>query len=88
MRHETLLLGNIPPRGIDVSLTAYDDSFKWQAPPRDWLCLNIDAAISLPECSGTIVGVFQESSGEWNKGYLSNFFHFENSLFSICPLRV
>ncbi|KAK9046430.1 hypothetical protein V6N11_052317 [Hibiscus sabdariffa] len=45
------------------------DSFKWQAPLRDWLCLNTDDAVSLSEHSGTIEGVFQDSSGERVKGY-------------------
>ncbi|KAK8497081.1 hypothetical protein V6N12_000241, partial [Hibiscus sabdariffa] len=45
------------------------DSFQWQVPPHDRLCLNTDAAVSLPERLGTIRGIFRDSSGEWIKGY-------------------
>ncbi|KAK9009857.1 hypothetical protein V6N11_036381 [Hibiscus sabdariffa] len=45
------------------------DSFKWQVSLCNWLCLNIDVAVSSPKRSGIIGGVFQESSYEWINGY-------------------
>ncbi|KAK8538177.1 hypothetical protein V6N12_044313 [Hibiscus sabdariffa] len=55
----------VPPSSLQPRF----DSFQWQAPPCDFLCLNTDAADSFPARLGTIEGVFRDSSGVWDKGF-------------------
>ncbi|KAK9044905.1 hypothetical protein V6N11_058796 [Hibiscus sabdariffa] len=38
------------------------DSFQWQRPPHDCLCLNVDVVVSFPARLGTIGGVLWDSS--------------------------
>ncbi|KAK9001421.1 hypothetical protein V6N11_083205 [Hibiscus sabdariffa] len=44
-----------------------NDLLKWQAPPRDCLCLNTDVAVSFPGRLGVIGGVLRDYSGVWIK---------------------
>ncbi|KAL4285040.1 hypothetical protein GQ457_16G029350 [Hibiscus cannabinus] len=54
---------------ISVATHATDDFVQWVAPAHDWVCLNTDASVSLPDHLGSLGGVLRGSSGDWLRGY-------------------
>ncbi|KAL4282284.1 hypothetical protein GQ457_03G032640 [Hibiscus cannabinus] len=42
---------------------------RWQEPEPDWICLNVDAAVSPKSSSGSIGGVFRNHTGSWILGF-------------------
>ncbi|KAK8556750.1 hypothetical protein V6N12_003145 [Hibiscus sabdariffa] len=54
---------------VSVATHATDDFVQWVAPAHDWVCLNTDASVSLPDHLGSLGGVLRGSSGDWLRGY-------------------
>ncbi|KAK8509026.1 hypothetical protein V6N12_016870 [Hibiscus sabdariffa] len=54
---------------VSVATHATDDFVQWVAPAHDWVCLNTDASVSLPNHLGSLGGVLRGSSGDWLRGY-------------------
>ncbi|KAL4311250.1 hypothetical protein GQ457_01G038400 [Hibiscus cannabinus] len=54
---------SIPPRKHPLPPS------RWQEPEPDWICLNVDAAVSPKSSSGSIGGVFRNHTGSWILGF-------------------
>ncbi|KAK9011773.1 hypothetical protein V6N11_039855 [Hibiscus sabdariffa] len=54
---------------VSVATHATDDFVQWVAPAHDWVWLNTDASVSLPDHLGSLGGVLRGSSGDWLRGY-------------------